>query len=363
MKIRTPYHNGIHSASDYYPFGMLEPGRNFPTVTDTYRYGFNGQMKVNDIYTTAVGSEYDFGARMYDARLGRWWSNEPFKTFFPGESPFSFSLNTPIQAADPDGQLVIFVNGFRVKAFVTETLLCLHDFLLSSTYRIFRLSTKSSFDRSDYWCGVDDRYMDRVNDHHSMYIDGMGDGPKSKAKTRYQLGVVEADQLIKKFVTGEIVLQPGETINIVGHSHGAAFAAGMADRLAECGFPVMSYIAIAPHQPNQFSLKQADKIPIKLQYSRASDKVSTTGYAWEFGRSWLKKIEGIPDDGFHLCDNIEEDQGGHYINTYLSEIFVFQSKRPLFVIPTTIRGPEIKSTRSPNSKNDTETQYKDTRHL
>ena len=53
--------------NDYYPFGMLLPNRH--GSTDSYRYGFNGMEK--DDKVKGEGNSYDFGARMYDSRIGR----------------------------------------------------------------------------------------------------------------------------------------------------------------------------------------------------------------------------------------------------------------------------------------------------
>ncbi|MEI6765621.1 MAG: hypothetical protein WCM76_08265 [Bacteroidota bacterium] len=41
--------------------------------SNSYRFGFNGQEKDDEI-TGVTGSDYDFGARIYDARVGRWMS-------------------------------------------------------------------------------------------------------------------------------------------------------------------------------------------------------------------------------------------------------------------------------------------------
>jgi len=58
----------VLSFNDYYPFGMLMPGRH--ANTDRYRYGFNGKEKDDEI--KGIGNSVDFGARMYDTRLASW---------------------------------------------------------------------------------------------------------------------------------------------------------------------------------------------------------------------------------------------------------------------------------------------------
>lgn len=69
---------------------------------DSYRFGFNGQEKDNEAY--GEGNAYDFGARIYDPRLGRWLSLDPLMTKYPDLSPYSYSGNSPILFTDFDGQ-------------------------------------------------------------------------------------------------------------------------------------------------------------------------------------------------------------------------------------------------------------------
>ncbi|CAG5087384.1 hypothetical protein CRYO30217_03469 [Parvicella tangerina] len=57
------------------------------------------------------GNSYDFGARMYDSRLGRWLSIDELAGKYPNESPFNFVSNIPIIHVDPDGREKIVVIG------------------------------------------------------------------------------------------------------------------------------------------------------------------------------------------------------------------------------------------------------------
>ncbi len=72
-----------------------------------YRFGFNGKERDNETY--GEGNAYDFGARIYDSRLGRWLSVDPLQAKYPGFSPFVFVLNMPLSAYDPDGRDVIIL--------------------------------------------------------------------------------------------------------------------------------------------------------------------------------------------------------------------------------------------------------------
>jgi RHS repeat-associated protein len=99
----------VHSAQDYYPFGMEMPGRSFQS--GGYRYGFNGKEKDNEI--NGNGSSIDFGARMLDTRLGRWLSVDPYQGKYSMLSSFCYSANSPIFLKDPDGRdiIVAFTGG------------------------------------------------------------------------------------------------------------------------------------------------------------------------------------------------------------------------------------------------------------
>lgn len=50
------------------------------------------------------GNSYDFGARMYDSRLGRWLTIDPLVKKYPGLTPYQFSFNCPTIFKDPNGE-------------------------------------------------------------------------------------------------------------------------------------------------------------------------------------------------------------------------------------------------------------------
>ncbi|HVA99291.1 MAG TPA: RHS repeat-associated core domain-containing protein, partial [Bacteroidia bacterium] len=89
----------VITSQDYYAFGMLMPGRNFNTTG--FRFGFNGKEKTDELY--GVGNAYDYGMRMYSARLGRPLSTDPLFKKFPMLSPYQFFSDNPIKNIDLDG--------------------------------------------------------------------------------------------------------------------------------------------------------------------------------------------------------------------------------------------------------------------
>ncbi len=89
----------VVSAQDYYPFGMLQVGRVFNT--SGYRYGFNGKEKDGEII--GEGNLYDYGFRIYNAKIAKFLSVDPLTQSYPWYTPYQFSGNKPISCIDLDG--------------------------------------------------------------------------------------------------------------------------------------------------------------------------------------------------------------------------------------------------------------------
>ncbi|MBK6729696.1 MAG: hypothetical protein IPG60_01620 [Bacteroidetes bacterium] len=92
------YEADVLQAQDYYPFGMLTPGRNWSAGSE-YRFGFGGQEKDDEVYgngnlNTALFWEYD-------TRLGRRWNVDPVVN--PYKSPYATFENNPIYFTDIHG--------------------------------------------------------------------------------------------------------------------------------------------------------------------------------------------------------------------------------------------------------------------
>lgn len=170
--------------------------------------------------------------------------------------------------------LVIFVNGFRV----TEYEMYLKNQLWILKKQKTPWDDEPLYTRSDfrnYWKNADDMVMNRMGDYHSIYMDGMA-APKSNAQARYDRGVDDAKELIKRIEAGEIILAKGGSIKLVGHSHGGWHSIGIADYLASKNYSVEVVYVKNPHQPNQDVQRIEHGEDYKLvQYSTKSDKVSS----------------------------------------------------------------------------------------
>ncbi len=92
----------VVTANDYSPFGAPLAGRSYTAPNSDYRFAFNGKERDNETY--GEGNAYDFGARIYDVRLGRWLSVDPLTRKQPYASPYKSMGNNPIIFSDPDGK-------------------------------------------------------------------------------------------------------------------------------------------------------------------------------------------------------------------------------------------------------------------
>jgi len=97
------YTADVISYSDYYPFGMMLPGRN--GSAEDYRYGFSGMEKDNEI--SGEGNSYNFEARFYNPRVGRMLSADPAERNNPSQSTFVYAGNNPVFFKDNDGESAI----------------------------------------------------------------------------------------------------------------------------------------------------------------------------------------------------------------------------------------------------------------
>jgi RHS repeat-associated protein len=107
LELMNTWYDVVHlQAQSYVTLSCDTDGR----FDDSYRFGFNGQMKDNEI--AGIGNSLDFGARMYNPRLGIW--NSPDKVVKPNLSAYQFGRGNPITFIDPDGNTEYYFNGIWV---------------------------------------------------------------------------------------------------------------------------------------------------------------------------------------------------------------------------------------------------------
>ena len=204
----------IEQLTAYYPYGgIIADLGTVATAGQPYRFGGKELITANGL------NEYDFGGRQYYSAVPGFTKPDRMAEKYPWLSPYLYCANNPVNAIDPDGNIVIFVNGFHC----------------------------GDGGRSEYWNGVDTSIQQVLNDDHTAYIDGsfggvvyagttMGtlllgcDCSNLSASNRYWLGYDkgknEAERIYKK-------IRDNETIKIITHSMGAVAAKGFAKALLQ----------------------------------------------------------------------------------------------------------------------------------
>jgi RHS repeat-associated protein len=169
------YSADIISATDYSPFGAPLASRTYQA--SEYRFAFNGKEKDNE--TFGDGNMYDYGMRMYNSRLGRPFSVDPYRAKYPHLSPFQFYSNNPILNIDLDGlegvdytrNVVLMSNGqprFQLENANNITRMPLYTWMINGTMFIMHQEKIISFNPSSAPNAVKLAFTPSLNLHGAM---------------------------------------------------------------------------------------------------------------------------------------------------------------------------------------------------
>ena len=191
------------SATDYYPFGMSMPGRSFTAAnTEGYRYSFNGKEDDTE------WAKQDFGARMYDKRLGRWLSIDPLQVKYPNISAYTAFVNSPIYFIDPDGKEVIAPNQAS------------KDLILKTVSYMFGKSHGYSFDGDKLTHGATapSGLSAGQTSMYNMFNGGLVDSKtKTKVRANESIGTTDGGNLMfVKDKAAATTFYEGASIKILG---------------------------------------------------------------------------------------------------------------------------------------------------
>mgnify|MGYP002412146070 FL=1 len=89
----------VEQVNHYYPFGGL---MGESTAGGVQPYKYNGK-ELDRMHGLDL---FDYGARHYDAAIGRWHSVDPLAEKYYSISPYAYVANNPVRFIDPDGMRV-----------------------------------------------------------------------------------------------------------------------------------------------------------------------------------------------------------------------------------------------------------------
>jgi hypothetical protein len=198
---------------------------------------------------------------MYDARIARFLSVDPFTKKYPELTPYQYASNTPIQAIDLDGLELFLINGYDGYSNRTK-----------DANKSDELAQMKS-----YWINKNPQYIEqaisRFKEDDVRFLDGSQGGfSHGSVKERYDAGYKMAIQLIT-----DKKIDFSKPITIISHSQGGAYSDGFADGLLRINpKAVINLLLLAPDGAEQFSI---DKRINSAQFSFGDDGVVTDNKA------------------------------------------------------------------------------------
>jgi RHS repeat-associated protein len=273
----------IDQITAYYPFGA--PYADFGNGSSVQSFKFcNKELDLMHGLDT-----YDFEARSYYPIVPTFDRPDPMATKYPWLSPYAYCANDPVNAVDTNGELVIFINGFHC----------------------------GFGGGKGYWDGVNKWIMKQLNDTNAMYIDGSMGGAintyifltessncicylnlfsGNRIDEGHREGFNSAKDVISKLGNSK------ETIKIITHSMGAAYAKGFIRGLLDYAKShhidlfdrIKLELDLAPYQPTEQSVVPGINT---ISFVHHGDLIAST-----------KKMKGLDPKNRHVTHKIKNNR-------------------------------------------------------
>ena len=261
----------------------IEDNTNVPIALredKSYKYGFNGMERDDEV--SGNGNSYNFGARLYNSRLGKSFTRDPLAfAAYPQVTPYSGLNNNPITNIDIDGKLILYFGGFWPGNNDKPAI----DYWDS---KIILGKTAAYF--SDYTAMFFNGHDDAVSSIGNSVPPIIIVSPAIRRKMEgFKKGTMQAQNIadaLKKQRTSD----PNAKINVVAHSMGAAYSEGFlralrsaTDENGDALFTDDDFgegLFFAPFQADEVSIKGL--LNGGQQFSNTLDPLSCCG-----------KIEGV----------------------------------------------------------------------
>ncbi len=126
-------------------------------TSSSNRLKYNGKEALAEIGPNLL----DYGARLYDATIGRMKNPDALAEAFAEVSPYSYGLNNPVFYVDPTGDSTVPANALNMKTFDTQR----DEVLLDAV----TVKAQSSNNQSRYFA-LEDESGNRFNRDGSHYV-------------------------------------------------------------------------------------------------------------------------------------------------------------------------------------------------
>ena len=241
----------------YLPYGELLVDEH--SSSEDLPYKFNGKQ-----FDEETGLYY-YGARYMNPVTSLWYGVDPLAEKYKSIGAYVYCSANPIRLIDSDGKKILFVNGYWNGS-------------------IGSIIGSSSAGEKYWGRGFADAarsfFKDYSQINSSNYIDGSSMwGGDMSGGDRYVAGYKFAKDNIQKLTSG---MRKGESFNMVTHSEGSAYGAGVAQYLLDAGYKVTTILHLSSDEGDEFSTPKA---PYTLQLSYEGD--------WVTGNKTIKNVDKV----------------------------------------------------------------------
>ena len=149
----------VEETNHYYPFGGA-----FASTSNVQPYKYNGK----ELDSKKGLNWYDYGARHYDAALGRFTTVDPSAENYYSTSPFTYCLNNPLNYIDPLGTDTVDVKDVDWNKFdPKKDVVALDEVAVSVPNALTKVGTRALEPISGFWGYVGYYLLDIGSTYHS----------------------------------------------------------------------------------------------------------------------------------------------------------------------------------------------------